>query len=400
MALKPPNGSNSPRVRTNVLNVQDYGATGGGTTDDSTAVQETIADAAELDGGQVYFPAGVYKVTALTLSTGVLLKGDSQSGSTLKVTTGDMFSLGSAYLDRVTFEDLTLVSESGAGHLFVGGSGTADQWAFRRCNLRQLNSAKSIWRHVSAGPLIEMVVEKCFMEHVDGATVPAWNLVTENGDINKNHWVRCRTLYSGEYFFHVEQTAAGQYVYDNVWRDINAEVCRGGFAKVLSGQGNVLENVSNYDMAVLGASTRDWIVLGKSASAPTGVNNTVINARRLNGSLGVGLVDLKLASVGRTKIVSPSSATLTGYAIDLGSTAPTLFEGVKAGITFSNSSDDTLYLDPYARGIPAWSKAGVPADADFPDVVPPVGTQVLDTTNSRIYYKTAESAGWKYAALT
>lgn len=44
------------------------------------------------------------------------------------------------------------------------------------------------------------------------------------------------------------------------------------------------------------------------------------------------------------------------------------------------------------------TKAGIPSDADY--ATPPVvGTLVIDTTNSRLYVKTA-AATWKYAALT
>ncbi len=54
-------------------------------------------------------------------------------------------------------------------------------------------------------------------------------------------------------------------------------------------------------------------------------------------------------------------------------------------------------------GDAAWTalpltKAGIPSDADYA-VAPRIGTMVLDTTNNRIYFRTA-AATWKYAALT
>lgn len=42
-------------------------------------------------------------------------------------------------------------------------------------------------------------------------------------------------------------------------------------------------------------------------------------------------------------------------------------------------------------------KAGPPTDADFASP-PPVGTQVLDTTNLRLYVRTGVNV-WQYAAL-
>jgi hypothetical protein len=50
-------------------NVKAHGATGDGTTDDASAIQAAI-DAAELIGGTVYFPPGVYIVgTELVVDT-------------------------------------------------------------------------------------------------------------------------------------------------------------------------------------------------------------------------------------------------------------------------------------------------------------------------------------------
>ena len=62
------------------FNVRDYGATGDGIADDTAAIQATI-DAAAPHGGTVFFPVGVYRVTAtLTVTTtsrppGITLQG-------------------------------------------------------------------------------------------------------------------------------------------------------------------------------------------------------------------------------------------------------------------------------------------------------------------------------------
>ncbi|MBA3844597.1 MAG: hypothetical protein H0X39_18615 [Actinobacteria bacterium] len=47
-------------------------------------------------------------------------------------------------------------------------------------------------------------------------------------------------------------------------------------------------------------------------------------------------------------------------------------------------------------------KAGTPADADWTaagQLVPPVGTMVLDTSGSRLWVKTLATAGWKSTVL-
>lgn len=47
-----------------VFSVKDYGATGNGTTDDRTFINNAIAAAVTNGGGTVYFPAGTYRITA------------------------------------------------------------------------------------------------------------------------------------------------------------------------------------------------------------------------------------------------------------------------------------------------------------------------------------------------
>ena len=64
----------------NTFNVRTYGATGNGTTDDTTAVQAAITAAAAAPGGTVFFPPGTYLVTGLTLPGGTVLQGVNAQG--------------------------------------------------------------------------------------------------------------------------------------------------------------------------------------------------------------------------------------------------------------------------------------------------------------------------------
>lgn len=50
-----------------IVNVLDYGATGDGTTDDSTAVLAALADLDTSSGGVLYFPAGTYRIDSQLL---------------------------------------------------------------------------------------------------------------------------------------------------------------------------------------------------------------------------------------------------------------------------------------------------------------------------------------------
>lgn len=74
-----------------------YGATGDGSTDDTTAVQAAINAANTAGGGIVWFPKGTYNVTNLTCYATVSLWGVNPASSTLRTTstTGNLLSWAS-----------------------------------------------------------------------------------------------------------------------------------------------------------------------------------------------------------------------------------------------------------------------------------------------------------------
>lgn len=61
-----------------VYNVKAYGATGNGSTDDSTAIQSALDACYAAGGGTVYFPSGTYKI-ATGLIVGAKVNSDPQS---------------------------------------------------------------------------------------------------------------------------------------------------------------------------------------------------------------------------------------------------------------------------------------------------------------------------------
>lgn len=68
---------NSNITAQNIYNVVGYGATGDGTTNDTTAIQAAIT-AATTSGGSVYVPAGTYLINTITLNSKVFLFGDGK----------------------------------------------------------------------------------------------------------------------------------------------------------------------------------------------------------------------------------------------------------------------------------------------------------------------------------
>src|SRR4051812_27410793 len=57
-----------------MYNVKNYGATGGGTTNDTSAIQAAIDAAGAAGGGVVYIPTGTYKIHPPTISTAFALQ--------------------------------------------------------------------------------------------------------------------------------------------------------------------------------------------------------------------------------------------------------------------------------------------------------------------------------------
>ncbi len=124
----------SANTRSLVFNVQAYGAAGDGTSDDTQAIQSAI-NAAEVDGGIVFFPQGRYTVSAqLSITKGVTIRGVTswtpslslQSSSCIVQTNPKASTFAASTGDAVAFEQLCIqypsaVPYSGAAAIEVLG---------------------------------------------------------------------------------------------------------------------------------------------------------------------------------------------------------------------------------------------------------------------------------------
>jgi len=107
-----------------IANVKDFGAVGDNVADDTSAFTAAIS-AAELTGGAVYIPTGIYKITStLTISAKMKMYGEANVSHNITDTlgsvimkTGDFIGIEVTHATKgigVTFEDFSVDSAGGA----------------------------------------------------------------------------------------------------------------------------------------------------------------------------------------------------------------------------------------------------------------------------------------------
>lgn len=117
------------------FNVKNYGATGDGTTDDTSSINDAIDALVAAGSGVLYFPAGTYKTTAAltTLSVPCVVRGDGSndydgnSPISLVTCTSDTANLFTVTADHAKFENIALQNTEGNPS---AGSAISTQGAF------------------------------------------------------------------------------------------------------------------------------------------------------------------------------------------------------------------------------------------------------------------------------
>lgn len=84
------------KVLQQVYNVRDYGATGNGSTVDSTSVQSAVTATLGAGGGIIFFPPGTYVMSGVTFGSNIMVVGAGQGNTILLMdptaTTGSVVS--------------------------------------------------------------------------------------------------------------------------------------------------------------------------------------------------------------------------------------------------------------------------------------------------------------------
>ena len=278
------------------VSVKDFGAVGDGVTDDTAAIQKAIDFAAANGQRFVYVPQGTYIVTGTGLNIvgsglgTVGLVGDGVYASTIRNNNGNVLRIRG---EQAVFEKICLYS-TGGGHTIVQ-TGSFAQSSFN--NVAAICSATnfSIWENAGF-EYLEVRWKDSVMQHVAGATVPGFNLVSAGGDINDNRWENTRVIYSGNYFFWIESTGAN-FQYHNQFNNINFEVCNGGGIKLISNLLFEIRNCANWDAQSGGPITKDFYDLAANAGGLQS-RGIISNCSRLAGVLDAGIYDVDTAAGG------------------------------------------------------------------------------------------------------
>ena len=137
-----------------VFNVKAYGATGDGTTDDTTAIGLAITAAAAISPrGVVFFPPGTYKTTgahSLNGLDGLQIVGSGIGSTVIRLAhaTNDLFSVGATVTSNLRISDMTITSDTvtrSAGWIFrvnnaYNGTGALKNSVFRNLEItKQFN---------------------------------------------------------------------------------------------------------------------------------------------------------------------------------------------------------------------------------------------------------------------
>ncbi|MDL9978735.1 glycosyl hydrolase family 28-related protein [Microbacterium sp. ASV49] len=171
VAAQPAAKSTDPKGTHAVYNVQDFGAKGNGTADDTTAIQSAINAAQAAGGGTVYLPSGTYKTTATLIVTGAKMTVEGEGASSIiagAFAVGDIVrvarpSASAPLVANGLFTDFAIIStiKKTAGAA-LAMDGVQDM---RICNVhavsRVYSDPNNLWDSFSFHDFTIVVVENC-----------------------------------------------------------------------------------------------------------------------------------------------------------------------------------------------------------------------------------------------
>lgn len=272
-------GGRNRMLTSDVFNVIEYGATGDGTTNDTAAIQAAI-DAAEVNGGVVFFPRGSYKVTKITVAAAnVELVGEgAQLSQILAINNNNNiveFDGTSGFFIYGGISDLSITG---------GGSSSSAGTALTMTNVGAIFAERLLIQNVYNGLLMQDAIA-CRAIGVDIANFVN-NAFIHAGTGNNPYFLNCTTFQNAPYApggasFHMSDSEG--FWIDNCVSSLatNGLVCGPG-----NGQQCINGFVTNCDFD---ASADDAILILTSGSGEV-ANLKFVNCRAtFSGGKGISI---------------------------------------------------------------------------------------------------------------
>jgi hypothetical protein len=324
------------------VNVLDYGAKADGTTDSTAAITAAV-QAATAAGKSVYVPAGVYKVSSLSIADGAFIKGAGSSSTWLR----GHVDFGSNQVIR----DLKIGNK---GNSAVQNRNGAHDTVFESCRFRGGGGPSDATAAVIflgyRNAVQDVAFRNCRIERAFGV-VTSWQQATNWANNNISIYARTagpkRITFEGCHVGVSNGVATGSprmgleaYVYDGAtqqWQDITLRGCT---FEVMDSHGADFSD--DHDSRANGVLIEDCLFKGAGKvpflwgsnidlEYPTGAvirNNTIWPARE------AGIQTTK-----RSEPFGPCGATITGNTIDW-----TVDNGIDPGAPMELQRDSSLTL--------------------------------------------------------
>lgn len=351
-AITPTNGARAVGQGELVFNVKDapFNAIGDGVTDDIIAINATVA-AAQVNGGQVYFPPGNYRITSTILCaalTNVTFKGCGPRVSVIqrKTNTFSMFTFTGSN-QHIVLEDLGVHYGTLGGHLFEN-QGTHQNLTMQRVRC-VAHKNYSVWFQTGTAQCHNSRWRDFEWIHglpADIRTAPTFS-VTGNASFFNNNIIESGIItYSDVPTIRLECISAGTYFYNNKISNVIGEITNGGILDLHTVAYTIIDNVSVQDMTTV--STDNMMSLGKGSGGLSSKGNVFRSSGRLGSSLGGGLYDLNIpaSEANHTVIISPvvnGAANNSQYHFHQNSVT---IIGYDANLSLSGVINTTILDDP------------------------------------------------------
>jgi len=277
-----------------VFNVLDYGATGNGSTDDTAAITAAFTDAITTANGPgiIFFPKGIYSVTALDFdisNASIHFMGDGLDCSVIRKRAGTTTPVVKIY--SVSTNRSLIISE-----LDIDGNNQSQVSCLQlldiyNANIRNCRFRQAAIYGIKAESLLLSTIERCvIVNNLDGIQ------------------------------FNKSTTVGSSYCNQNVIRDcvIQGNSRRG----IYFGEGSQL-NILNCDFEQNGEEGNDQtgaIFIDSTIDDEIGFGSAHIDGCWLEGNQGNGIYVAAapggLVSVANTKILAPNTGASAGRCIN------------------------------------------------------------------------------------